>query len=53
MSDFRMRDFRVTLVPAIAVASGLAGRSLMFWLIVFGVNAERSNEQAGIFEGSV
>jgi hypothetical protein len=53
MSDFRMRDFRVTLVPAIAVASGLAGLSLMFWLIVFGVNAERWNEQAGITEGSV
>jgi hypothetical protein len=35
--------------PAIAVACGLAELSLMFWLIVFGVNTE----QAGITEGSV
>jgi hypothetical protein len=36
-----------------AVASGLVELSLMFWLIVFGVNAERRKEEAGITEGSV
>jgi hypothetical protein len=36
-----------TLFPAIAVASGLAELPLQFWLIVFGVNAQRWNEQAG------
>ena len=41
------------LFPAIAVASGLAELSVMFWLIVFGVNAERWKEQAGITERSV
>jgi len=39
--------------PAIAVASGLAELSLMLWLIVLGVNAERWEEQAGVTEGSV
>jgi hypothetical protein len=34
------------LFPLIAVASGLAEIPLMLWLIVFGVNAERWNEQA-------
>jgi hypothetical protein len=37
------------LFPAVAVASGLADFSLMFWLVVFGANAE----QAGITEGNV
>jgi Domain of unknown function (DUF4386) len=38
--------FASAIFPAIAVASGLAELPLMFWLIVFGVNAQRWKEQA-------
>jgi len=44
---FMLPPLANTLFPAIAVASGLAELPLQFWLIVFGVNSERWNEQAG------
>jgi hypothetical protein len=41
------------IFPAISVASGLAGLPLMFWLIVFGLNAQRWKEQASAAASSL
>jgi uncharacterized protein DUF4386 len=43
---FMIPPIAAVLFPAIAVASGLAEVPLQFWLIVFGINAQRWHEQA-------
>jgi Domain of unknown function (DUF4386) len=46
-ATYLVPPFAIAIFPAIALASGVAELSLMFWLIVVGVNERRWKEQAG------
>jgi hypothetical protein len=45
-ATYLVTPFASSIFPVIALASGLAELPLMFWLVVFGLNAERWKEQA-------